>query len=235
MFRLFPRLAARPAAALRQSAQHHRAHPIRHLTTKKTIELVHQRQQAQDDTHTELLDEGDRTGSVASEIERLDPRSIPGLYPDLADDSPADDSWYVDPAYSAPLWQKRMQKRDPAEFANGTLFELCKGVLQQDAEVSEIDVAGRCDWTGRFLVAEAKGTRHMHAMVEELVTAIKQRNRSKGVDAVINVDGRESDDWVVVDLGNFVVHVMTPEARKLYDLEGLWTAEPAQDEDVPEK
>ncbi|KAJ1940286.1 hypothetical protein FBU59_003857, partial [Linderina macrospora] len=228
------------AAAVARFTAFRTAYSIRALTSSttndKTIELAHQRQQAQDDAHSEAVDEGDRTGdSVSSSIERLDPRSIPGLYPELTDDPEnLDDSWYVDPQYvHTPLWQRnqrRATKIDPKEFASGSLFELCKLVLEQDAGVAEIDVSGRCEWTQRFLVVEAKGARHMHAMAEDLVKAIKERNRAKGVEAAINVDGRDSDDWVVVDLGSFVVHLMTPEARKLYDLEGLWSESSGKEE-----
>lgn len=32
-----------------------------------------------------------------------------------------------------------------------------------------------------------------------------------------------SQDWIIVDMGKFVLHVFTPEVREYYDLEGLWT------------
>ncbi|KAJ1944518.1 hypothetical protein GGF37_002155 [Kickxella alabastrina] len=87
-----------------------------------------------------------------------------------------------------------------------------------------MDVSDRCEWTARMVIAEAKSTRHMRAMSESMLRAIKDRSRAKGmqVPAMINVDGRESEDWMVVDLGSFVVHLMTAEARKTYNLEKLW-------------
>lgn len=39
--------------------------------------------------------------------------------------------------------------------------------------------------------------------------------------------GREGDkdsDWTLVDLGRIIVHIMTPQAREFYDLEGLWSS-----------
>ncbi|KAI9500678.1 hypothetical protein GGI25_004520 [Coemansia spiralis] len=183
---------------------------------------------------------------LAPEIERLDPQQVPDLYPEFEvneqdEETEGDDSWYVDPAFTheeevsvgdIPLWQRRAAenlgrpKIDVSEFAQGSLFDMCCSILQMDAEVKVVDVAEKCEWTSRMVMSEAKSTRHMRAMAETLLRAIKDRNRQKGNERVIRVDGRESDDWMIVDLGNFVVHIMTPEARETYDLETLWTASP---------
>lgn len=45
---------------------------------------------------------------------------------------------------------------------------------------------------------------------------------------VVSVEGEESGDWVLVDLGNLVVHVMQPAIRSYYNLEELWATTPAQ-------
>lgn len=42
---------------------------------------------------------------------------------------------------------------------------------------------------------------------------------------IVGVCGTDAADWKAVDIGPVVVHVMTEEARKLYDLEGLWVPE----------
>ncbi|KAJ2721452.1 hypothetical protein GGI07_003965 [Coemansia sp. Benny D115] len=221
----------------------------------KQMDREIQRQQAQDDVQEEIAEHQRRDEldeELAPEVERLDPQSVPGLYPEFegvedmeGEVEEVDDSWYVDSAWglkeeaegeSEPLWKRRAAANlgrvavDPAEFATGSLFDMCFKVLSEDAEVSVLDVSERCEWTSRMLVAEAKSTRHMRAMTEGLLKAIKERNKVKGLPLGTNVDGRESDDWMVVDLGSFVVHVMTPEARKTYDLEKLWA--PVSEEDV---
>lgn len=38
----------------------------------------------------------------------------------------------------------------------------------------------------------------------------------------VKVEGQEGDDWLLVDAGDIVVHLMSAEARKFYDLESLW-------------
>ncbi|KAJ2740821.1 hypothetical protein GGI20_005600, partial [Coemansia sp. BCRC 34301] len=194
------------------------------------------RQQAQDDVHEELSEhsrkrQAEQEADMAPLNERLDPTAMPDLYPDFdAPLEPEDDSWYVDPAFApaqVPLWQRRMQENSSVQSLEGaSLFELCRAVVESSgaAAVDVVDVADRCDWTERMVVVQAKSARHMHALAEDLLKAIKERNRERGLSPNINVDGRESDDWVVVDLGSFVVHLMTPEAHAAYDLVKLWTA-----------
>ncbi|KAI7831994.1 hypothetical protein BX661DRAFT_179620 [Kickxella alabastrina] len=198
------------------------------------------RQQAQDDIAEELA-QHQRQSDLAPEIERLDPHTVPGLYPEFDTlnenheeegvEVEGDDSWYVDTTFAEPLWKRRAASHlgrpqvNVDDFAQGSLFELCRAVLEMDTEnVVVMDVSDRCEWTARMVIAEAKSTRHMRAMSESMLRAIKDRSRAKGmqVPAMINVDGRESEDWMVVDLGSFVVHLMTAEARKTYNLEKLW-------------
>ncbi|KAJ1718046.1 hypothetical protein LPJ61_006913 [Coemansia biformis] len=191
---------------------------------------------------------GDATEELAPEVERLDPHSVPGLYPEFDIEEQAgeegDDSWYVDAGFAEreagaalPLWQRRaaenLGQRDaePHAGTDGSMFDLCRATLQEDGEVTVLDVSDRCDWTSQMVIAKATSTRHMRAMGERLAIAIKGRNRELGVPSVIRVDGRESDDWMVVDMGKFVVHIMTPEAHTTYDLETLWTAPLRMQED----
>ncbi|KAJ2731914.1 hypothetical protein IW152_004204 [Coemansia sp. BCRC 34962] len=155
---------------------------------------------------------------------------MPDLYPDFdaeTETANTDDSWYVDSEFTppqVPLWQRRMQEANVEAPLDASLFDLCRVVVESSAaKVDVLDIADRCDWTSRMVVVETKSARHMHALAEDLLKAIKERNKQRGLQATINVDGRESDDWMVVDLGSFVVHLMTPEAHKTYDLVKLWS------------
>lgn len=199
----------------------------RHRHRLYSIERQRQRQLAEDDERKELA-EHNRT--EMEDAERLDPDSLPGLYPDLEiEEEPVDDSWYVGPKYQpTPLWEQLAQKSPgPADTAADTmsLFELCQATLNRSLStpVEVVDVGDRCEWTSRMVVAQATSSRHARAVSEELQRAIKARSRQRGAPAQIKVDGGGSDDWVVVDLGSFVVHVMTPEAYQTYDLVSLWT------------
>ncbi|MFB6348405.1 ribosome silencing factor [Moraxella sp. ZJ142] len=71
----------------------------------------------------------------------------------------------------------------------------------------------------RIVICDATSKRHVKALADKLGAAMK--------DAGLMPLGREGDkdsDWTLVDLGSVVVHIMTPQAREFYDLEGLWSS-----------
>lgn len=73
--------------------------------------------------------------------------------------------------------------------------------------------------TERMIIANATSKRHVKALADKL--------GAKAKEAGLMPLGREGDkdsDWTLVDLGAIVVHIMTPQAREFYDLEGLWSS-----------
>ncbi|KAJ2845495.1 hypothetical protein IWW36_004761 [Coemansia brasiliensis] len=219
---------------------------IRNLRTttiayKDAFDKERQRQQAQDDLNEEVNEykrhDTEQSNDLAPETERLDPQSIPGLYPSFEKE---DDSWYIDPEYSqpsefVPLWQRRSKQPISEASLDAPMFDMCCALLREDGPVSVYDVRDRCEWTSQMVVAEATSTRHMRAMGERLLKSIKEKDRRNNSSRTIRVDGRESDDWMVIDMGVFVVHIMTPEAYKTYDLKSLWTTPLYEPDDIEHK
>jgi ribosome-associated protein len=72
----------------------------------------------------------------------------------------------------------------------------------------------------RVIIASADSTRQVKA----LARSVQDKLREAGVDA-IGVEGEESGEWVLVDLGAIVVHIMQPAVRSHYNLEELWGSE----------
>lgn len=72
-----------------------------------------------------------------------------------------------------------------------------------------------------FFIASAEGPRQMNAIAEKII----RRAREHGV-RPLGQEGLGSDHWVLVDLGEVVVHLFNLESRSLYDLEGLWADAP---------
>ena len=105
-----------------------------------------------------------------------------------------------------------MRPNELRDFVAATLEDL-KG-----RDVTCLDVSALSDFTDYMIVVNGTSNRHVNALVEHLLEAAKAR----GVE-VLGVEGRESGEWVLLDLGDVVVHVMQPEARAFYDLERLWS------------
>ncbi|MDR2934977.1 MAG: ribosome silencing factor [Candidatus Adiutrix sp.] len=84
-----------------------------------------------------------------------------------------------------------------------------------------LDLSGRSPVADWFFIASATGARQLTAIAEKII----RRARERGV-RPLGLEGLGGDHWVLVDLGEVVVHLFNQEARALYDLEGLWTDAP---------
>lgn len=86
-------------------------------------------------------------------------------------------------------------------------------------EVVEIDVRGKSSVTDFMVIASGTSTRHVKSIADEVVKFSKQR-----LDVMpLGVEGEREAEWVLVDLGDVIVHVMLPRVREFYALERLWT------------
>ncbi len=75
----------------------------------------------------------------------------------------------------------------------------------------------------RVIIATGDSTRQVKAMADN----VQSKLREKGA-KVSGVEGQQTGEWVLIDLGTVVVHVMLPTVRAHYNLEELWTARPAR-------
>ena len=71
--------------------------------------------------------------------------------------------------------------------------------------------------TDTMVVASGRSDRHVRALADTVV----EECAKAGV-RPIGVEGQKSGEWVLVDLGDVVVHVMLPRVREFYNLEKLW-------------
>ncbi len=83
-----------------------------------------------------------------------------------------------------------------------------------------LDVRGKCSVTDYMIVASGSSNRHVKAVADNVLMEAKKAGVTP-----LGVEGLESAEWALVDLGDVVVHVMQPQARELYDLERLWGAD----------
>lgn len=84
-------------------------------------------------------------------------------------------------------------------------------------DITQLDVSKLTEVTDLMVIASGTSTRHVSALAQNVVEKAKASGlKPRGV------EGGDNADWVLVDLGDIVVHIMLPDARALYDLERLW-------------
>lgn len=80
-----------------------------------------------------------------------------------------------------------------------------------------LDVRETCTMTDYFIIAEGNVDRHVKALSLALIDQLAEDNQQ-----VLHVEGQHDSDWVVLDYGDFVIHLFTPEMRERYALEEVW-------------
>ena len=80
-----------------------------------------------------------------------------------------------------------------------------------------LDVSGLTDVMDWLVIASGTSNRHVKSLADNVCMEAKKQ----GV-RPIGVEGEGAGDWVLVDFGDVVVHVMLPATRDFYDLERLW-------------
>ncbi|MFT4654259.1 MAG: ribosome-associated protein [Kangiellaceae bacterium] len=83
--------------------------------------------------------------------------------------------------------------------------------------VTVIDVTGKSTVTDTLVICSGTSKRHVSAIAENVIVECKQAQR-----APLSVEGKAEGEWVLVDLGEIVLHVMQDETRDFYQLEKLW-------------
>lgn len=91
--------------------------------------------------------------------------------------------------------------------------------------ITTLDVRDMTTVADTLVIASGTSSRHVKAIADNLVEKAKAEGHPP-----VGVEGQQASDWVLVDLGDVVVHVMSPAAREFYDLERLWSMpRPARD------
>jgi ribosome-associated protein len=84
-------------------------------------------------------------------------------------------------------------------------------------EIEILDTARLTDLFSRVIIACGDSSRQVRALARNVVGEV----RAAGGE-VLSVEGEENGEWVLIDLGDIVVHVMQPAVRAFYNLEELW-------------
>ena len=86
-------------------------------------------------------------------------------------------------------------------------------------DIKVLDVRKLTSFYDALIIATAESNRQVKALAHHVREKLKEAGAT-----VIGVEGEETGDWVLVDCGDIVVHVMQPAVRAYYNLEELWEA-----------
>ncbi|KAK1334839.1 hypothetical protein QTO34_004409 [Cnephaeus nilssonii] len=102
-------------------------------------------------------------------------------------------------------------------------IDMLVSLLRQEnaRDICVIQVPPELKYTDYFVIGSGTSTRHLHAMAYYIVKMykfLKSKNEPH-----VKIEGKDTDDWLCVDFGSMVIHLMLPETREMYELEKLWT------------
>ena len=84
-------------------------------------------------------------------------------------------------------------------------------------DVIELDVINKTSVTDYVIVATGTSNRHVKSIANNVVADTKHAGHQP-----LGVEGEQEAEWVLVDLGDVIVHVMQSKIREFYDIESLW-------------
>ena len=87
-------------------------------------------------------------------------------------------------------------------------------------DVVVLDVRDRSSFTDYMIFASGTSSRHVASIAESVIERAKDSKTPP-----LGIEGEDIGEWILVDLGDAIVHIMLPEIRAYYELEKLWGEE----------
>jgi len=85
-------------------------------------------------------------------------------------------------------------------------------------DIKVLDLRQIATFTEYFVIASGSNQRQVQAISDEITEQLKKQIGTRA----IRVEGYSTGEWVLIDFGDFIVHVFSNDAREFYDLERLW-------------
>lgn len=106
---------------------------------------------------------------------------------------------------------------EPAELDERIWMALAAATEKKAIDTVVLDLREIASFTDYFIIVSGTNERQVQAISDEVVDTLK-----KAGEPVLRVEGYKTAEWILLDCGDFVVHIFGDKARKFYDLERLW-------------
>lgn len=125
--------------------------------------------------------------------------------------------------------EKTVEEISFSEVGERVKLALRCAIEKKAVEPVLLNLQGIADFTDFFIIASGTNQRQVQAISDE----IEEKMKKQYGESPISLEGYHSAEWILMDYGDFIVHIFDQEARKFYDLERLWRD--AQNISIPEE
>jgi ribosome-associated protein len=87
-------------------------------------------------------------------------------------------------------------------------------------DIRILDVKRLTSITDMMIIASGNSDRHVRSIADKIIEAVKARKIRP-----LGVEGQLQGDWILIDFGDIIIHIMRPATREYYQLEKLWSVE----------
>lgn len=108
-------------------------------------------------------------------------------------------------------------------MSNMSLSETIRSAIEdlKGIDIVSIDVREMTSIADEMIIATGTSNRHVKALCRNLIDQAKEQGFRP-----LSSEGEDVADWILVDFGDMLVHLMLPDTREFYDLERLWSLTP---------